>query len=330
VNTPDSQSLLQTILGSPDLFPLQMSNGLDVVQFARLSEAEYHNASFLDERMARPETIRGNVPWQMLLPILPYLNSQCDFIFHVSHCGSTLISRLLGLLPECFALREPALLRRYDDLSTNGMLQPMLGLWSRVYRKEQRALIKATSFVSNWAIPLMEGNDRSRALLMTIPAESFLAAVLDGSMSDIQTQALNRWNRLQVRGVKLPTTVEELSPGEQSAMSWLAEMVCLEEASCRFPKRTQWIDFESFLVDPENVFHQMATFLGYGPPQFAVADHPLLNRYAKRPEVAYDLRVRSKLLDASRTNHLKEIQKGMRWLESHMPGSIATPLSTDR
>ena len=330
MNTPDAQSLLQAILDSPDLFPLQISNGLDVVQFARLSEAEYGSVSFLDERMTRPDTVRGNVPWQMLLPILPHLNVQCDFIFHVSHCGSTLISRLLGLLPECFALREPALLRRYEELSSHGLLQPMLGLWSRVYRNEQRALIKATSFVSNWAIPLMEWNDRSKALLMTIPAESFLAAVLDGSMSDIQTQSLNRWNRLQARGFKLQSTVEELSPGEQSAMSWLAEMVCLEEASCRFPNRTRWIDFESFLVDPKNAFLQMATFLGYSQPQFAVADHPLLHRYAKRPEVLYDLRVRSKLLDESRTNHLEEIQKGMRWLESHMPGSIATRLSSDR
>jgi hypothetical protein len=330
VNTSDTQNLLQTILGSPDLFPLQISNGLDVVQFAKLSEADYRNASFLDERMMRPEIIRGNVPWQMLLPVLPHLNVQCDFIFHVSHCGSTLISRLLGLLPECFALREPALLRRYDELSSHGLLQPMLGLWSRVYLNEQRALIKATSFVSNWAIPLMEWNDRSRALLITIPAESFLAAVLDGSMSDIQSQSLNRWNRLQARGFKLQTTVEKMSPGEQSAMSWLTEMVCLEEASCRFPGRTKWIDFESFLVDPKNAFHQMALFLGYGPPQFAVADHPLLNRYAKRPEVVYDLKVRSKLLDESRTNHLEEIQKGMCWLEAHMPDSIATRLSSGR
>lgn len=323
----DPTPIQAVLLESPSLYPLQFTKDYQATLFVRLTESDYTNASFLDARDLSQELPRGMIPWEVLAPVMPQLPMRCDFVFHISHCGSTLMARLLGLHDECFVLREPWLLRQLGHGLPESKLEMLLRLWSRVFRPTQRSLIKTTSFVSEHGVALMRAAPHSKSLLMAIPAENFIASVLDGSMSDIESQAHQRLMRLQQSGWLPDTTLETLSPGEACAMSWLCEWSSLREIQAAFPERTCWIDFEFFLNDLEAEFDRVLEFFAIQKADRSITDHAILKRYAKRPNVQYDAHFRSQLLDAAKSQHATEIARGLRWLERQMqddPRAIAS------
>src|ERR1041385_5920933 len=98
---------------SPELFPHSLEPGTDAVTLIRVTEGEYAAASFLDERILGRRTISRTISCANLVGAVVQTRLQecCDFIFHIGHVGSTLLSRLLGRHRAVFALREPGILR---------------------------------------------------------------------------------------------------------------------------------------------------------------------------------------------------------------------------
>ncbi len=306
--------LRDALAASPELFPLNMDAVGSAIQFIRLSANDYANASFLDSRMLQPDFPQAVIPWSELQPATTGLALKCDFIFHISHAGSTLLSRLLGSHPAFFCLREPAILRQLSQGSFSEHLRPFLGLWSRTFYPEQRAVIKATSFVSEIAVELMQLVPDSRALLMYVPLPTFLRALLDGAMSDITSQTETRLRRLQRRNLFPSLSASELTPGESVALSWLVEMLSLVDANQYSPARTAWLDFDDFLVQPQLRLHQVFSHFGVSAEVESLLAGPLMQRYAKKPDVGYDTAFRNKLLREAEQKHSAEIKRGLAWI----------------
>lgn len=314
--------LKRELLASPNLFPMDQSPDGQWVHFLRLTEEDYRQASFLDSRLVADATSRGvtfksgNIPWDLFQPWMESISIRCHFIFHISHAGSTMLARMLGEHPQCFAVREPRLMRSFVDPAFEPRVRPFLALWSRVYRPEQTALIKATSFVSEAAERLMQLAADAKAICMHVPVETFLASVLDGSMSDIESLATSRYERLkQLETHGLPP-LEQLSSGEKAAMSWFVEMKTLEQLQILFPSRTISVDFDQFLGDPMHHLRHGAEFFGLMGEESRMLRNDILGRYAKKPEVTYDQSTRRRLLDQSKKTHATELEKGLRWLAS--------------
>ncbi len=77
------------------------------------------------------------------------------FIFHVSRCGSTLLTQLLAIMPECISISEPAILdsflRHYyqegDDAGAVKRLRGIVAaLGQRRFEEEQQLIIKLDSW----------------------------------------------------------------------------------------------------------------------------------------------------------------------------------------
>ncbi len=81
----------------PSIYPLALNDAGDLVFCIDLSEEDYRQASFLDDRVLRENQGQGVIRWQELESAAATLPLKCDFLFHTSHAGSTLISRLLVL-----------------------------------------------------------------------------------------------------------------------------------------------------------------------------------------------------------------------------------------
>ncbi|MEO8268405.1 MAG: hypothetical protein ABI557_01720 [Aureliella sp.] len=308
-------SLRKALSDSPLLFPIDMDVNGEFVQFVRTTESDYASASFLDQRMLKAGQHIAPIAWSEVSAAANHLPLYCDFIFHISHVGSTLLSRLLGQHQALFSLREPAILRRFAAGEFPERWKVFLGLWSRTFHPQQKTVIKATSFVSSIADHLLELVNDSRAVLMYVPARTFIAAMLDGVMSDIDSLAPLRLARLQNFGWLPEVQLPSLARGEKVAMSWLAEMLSLQHTAERFPERTIWLDFDAFL---ENVELHLAVTLSY----FGVNDDcqslltgRTLDEYAKRPELPYNSAFRQQLLTRAKTRHVEEISLGLSWLE---------------
>lgn len=309
----------EQIASSPAWFPVDCPHG-ETVRLVRLDEADYRSASFLDQRLFRTDKPRARCAAAELASAAKRWPPRASYIFHIGHVGSTLISRLMGEAPGWFSVREPALLRE----AATGQLPPhlpvsmLLGLLSRTWRAEQRALIKATSFVSELAETLLASTPDSRALLVYTSAQTYLRAIFAGPNSRIESQALapTRLERLRRRigAIDLRAPVCE---GESIAMSWLCETSALCQAAEKYPHRVGWLDFERFLRDPLSTLASGFTALGaeaHAPTLTTALGGPLMRQYSKAPEHAYDPGLRRQVLAFAGQEHAEEIRRGMAWL----------------
>jgi hypothetical protein len=322
-------------LRSPELFPQAYDPRNDTVTLIRLTRHDYTAASFLDDRILRPDTPREPATWPVLECAIEAANlaERCAFIFHIGHVGSTLLARLIGAHAGAFALREPAILRTFAQLrvaSASGnspvpddgfarRLTGSLKLLSRTFEPSQRALVKATSFVSEMAEELLTRPAAAPALVISAAPEIYLATIFGGENSrrEISTLLPGRAHRLARRAGIDVRAFANLSEGESIALSWACETAALTAAAQRAPRLALRIDFEGFLENPTPGLLAALTHLGIParPAEVeAIVAGPLMRRYSKAPEFAYDSTLRAAVLDQARTVHGREISHGLAWL----------------
>jgi hypothetical protein len=321
---------------SPEIYPHSYDPAVDMVYLVRMSEPEFRNASFLDQRVLLDGKAGDWATWPDFWRQAGAGASAkgCDFIFHIGHVGSTLVSRLLGEHGAILSLREPTPLRTlaaleietdapYSPISPqifDARLEQLVALWSRTWRAEQKALVKGTSITCALAPRLLSRDPAARAIVMFTQAEPYLASILGAhnSIHDLRDQAPLRLRRLHRSIGATPFRLWNLSPGEMIAMSWAAEMIALAEASAGREDRVLRVDFERFLASPQAHLSTAFAFLGAAasPADIdALARGPIMHRYSKAPEHAYDAKLRRDVLDYGRQTHPHEIRAGLQWLE---------------
>ncbi len=310
---------------SPRRLPFALDLETDRAAFVELTEAQYADASFLDDRILPLTGSPTWIGWRDLEAAGQGLGSGCDFIFHVGHVGSTLLSRLLGQSERVFSLREPAILRaisRLEDSAERGRrLAPVVRLLARVWRPPQRALIKATSFVGEIAPAIMAAADAPRAILMFAAPQAYIAGILAGPASrrEMNLLAGSRLARLD-RRVGAGWRLEALGEGERAAMSWACELMGLAALAERSAGGTVlWIDFDRFLDDPRAGLQRALRHLhGAAVPAEieAMMSGPELRRYAKAPEHAYDAALRRRVLAQGHAAFREPIAEGLAWLNT--------------
>jgi hypothetical protein len=320
-------------VASPRWFPHYYEAATDSVLVVERSESDYRAASFLDDRSLTPRTPRHLVPWSQIAGAVPAgARRDVQYIFHIGHVGSTLVSRLLGELPQVFALREPVILRDFAERlaergapgalwpedSVSGRLDALTALLSRTFRPEQRALAKATSFVSEHAADLVPSG--SRALLLYAAPERYVANILAGpnSRHEIAATAESRLERLHRRAGESRWRLADMGEGERIGMVWASEMGSLAQAAERLGAETAlWLDFDAFLAAPAEWLRTLAGFFGAdAAAAAALAAHPLMGRYSKAPEHSYSAGLRDALLAEAQAEHAAELHAGLRWIEA--------------
>ncbi|MFC3070996.1 hypothetical protein [Phenylobacterium soli] len=307
---------------SPELFPIEVDLANNRAAFVRLSRVDYERASFLDGRLQLQPVATPSL--DALAKAAEGAPIACDWIFHIGHVGSTLISRVLGTHPQVFSLREPQALRTFaqspDTDARRAALPVFAALYSRTWLAPQRAVIKATSIVSDIAAELLALSPDSRAILLTVAPEVYIPTILGGpnSVLEMRAQAPARLARLHAHIGASPWRLEELSDGEIAAMSWNCEMAGLVRAARAAPDRTVWLNFDRFLADRTAGLARVLQALDReaGPETLAaLAGSAYFDRYSKAPEYAYGARVRDEVLAEARRAAGAEIARGLAWLE---------------
>jgi hypothetical protein len=315
---------VRDIAGSPAWLPLECADS-GTLRLVRLDESAYRTASFLDRRILKSGPEEALCPIATVAQAAVTLAPVAHYLFHIGHVGSTLVSRLIGECTEFFSVREPAMLRAVASGPTRTFggvdLVGVLGLLARTWRREQRALIKATSFVGELAETILEVDGDSRAIFMYTPALAYLRGISGGPNSRIEARTLApaRLARLNRRLGFEEKPLEPRSEGEWIAMSWLAEMAPLRTTAERFGPRVLWADFDAFLSAPAPGLERLLRFLGAAPRASEVeslVSGPLMRRYSKAPEHAYDTALRRAVLESADREQGAEIRRGMQWLAS--------------
>ena len=330
-------ALTRSLASSAELFPHALDLRSDAVTFIRILEAEYRAASFLDDRILSQQTLRRTIPWADVERAIwdADLSERCNFIFHIGHAGSTLLSRLLGEQAGVFALREPGILRAMAQIrgepafeqkvwGADGFgkrLSLLLKLWSRTFRADDQPIVKTTSFVSELAAELVSRDYNPRAVLMFVSPESYLATILGGANAPQEARLLapERLKRLQRRFGSEISDLATLGLGEIVAMSWACEMTALVAAKEAAGSRSLSLDFDLFLTEPHSalsgVFNHLAVPF-HSHDVASILDGPQMRRYSKAPEYTYDAQLRREVLDHARATSGAEIRRGLAWLDT--------------
>jgi hypothetical protein len=299
-------------------------------QCLKLSEAEFHAASFLDQRLlvSRHTHTLPLAEFQSLVghPSNPTESPSTNFIFHIGHCGSTLVSRALAANTAVLPLREPLGLRQLAAIpvqqrneSWAWTLRLVLAAHSRVFRPGQASMIKATSTCNSLIHPLMELAPQSKSLLLYLPLESYLAGLLGKQTPAIDLRGhaasrLQEWQTLTGNPLQQHEG-EDFSEAQLAVLAWLTSMARLLQASARQPGRCYLLNFEKFLADPPGSLEHLIKFfhLDASRTEILTAWPDISVGYSKQPEHPYSAFNRARTLARGRQQRGDEISSGLQW-----------------
>ncbi|HET7845077.1 MAG TPA: hypothetical protein VFL14_13065 [Xanthomonadales bacterium] len=331
----DAASVLAALATRPDWFLHQVDVAGERALLVRLAPDEVRAAAFLDER------VLGGARDGFWAPLARVQEALADAavappphaIFHIGHCGSTLVSRLLDRWPGVLGLREPLPLRtlaglreelgsptaRCDAAQWDALFGTLVAALSRRPPGVARLVVKATSSANALIDPWL-ARPGANALLLHVKLAPYLATILKSASarSDALTFAPARLAALHALlgddALRLPA----LSAAERIALGWVAELARFAHAAATHGARVQRLDFDAFLAAPDASLAALATHFGLPADAASVAhalDRAVLGSYAKATEHAYDAAARAADLAESRRRFGTEVDEGLRFAE---------------
>ncbi|NNE41322.1 MAG: hypothetical protein HKN14_10450 [Marinicaulis sp.] len=334
-----STDLLNRLLSDPNLLIHQIDPVRDAAAIASFSADEIRNAAFLDQRILTPTTQGAMVPWADAKTILSTLPKQYPaIIFHIGHCGSTLISKLVEAAGGPRGLREPLPMRTFAMMRANAAER--LSMWREEDARDRFDLflrscakapsaVKATSFCNNLMANAAAFGAAKQAFI-TIKADAYIATMLgaENNIHDLFGSIELRMRRLRVLCSSDIGDLAAMSHGEIAAAAWASETATAAEADT-----AKSFDFEEFLAEPADRLFDIVDALGGAPDSGAIAqtlEGPIMRQYSKAPEHEYGADLRKTLLAEYARIAGDEISRGRLWLETQAKQFPPIAIAIDR
>lgn len=307
----------------------------DAVVFA-MDAPSYAASAFLDRRIVRPDPAQtATLPWEQLLNFGALCPEQSTrWMFHISHVGSTLLSRALGVHPAVLSVREPVLLRwlahqraalhlaesRVDLRTWERSLAAALALVGRPLGERTEVVVKATSYCNVMAREIMQLQPAARAVGVYCDLENFLAGILKGrgGFLDILEMAPVRLRRLHRLLGQESWRLAAMSPAEQAAMTWTCELLSLWDAQRWNPQRFSWLNFDTWAGHEIQTMENLAQTLGIDwdlQCGAALAKSGILTSYSKNAGLAFGVEDRLAEIAAVKAREADAIREGVEWFE---------------
>jgi hypothetical protein len=301
-----------------------------------MTTESYRASVFLDNRIALPaDAPSAQINFMNLCGQFPAVaEAETRYLFHISHVGSTLLSRLLGCKNDVLSLREPLLLRwlslfksdlgkaesRIDASTYQAFLATSLGLISRPLGTVDQVVVKATSFTNNIAHDILTIQPKARAIGIYSRLDAFAATILKGGggWNDILELSPIRLKRLHDMIEDEPWRLSQLSAGEIVAMSWLSEMATLHRVAVGVGERFAWLDFDAYLVEPDMNFKIMChnLELNWAEEDHVIAEASgLRGQYSKDSNVSFGSETRQAQISAILERRATEVARARAWVD---------------
>ncbi len=298
---------LADLLASPDHY-LHALDGDDAV-FVPMDRAAYHRSIFLDGR------ISAAASGSMRLPVAALSGhvsrpARTGWIFHVAHCGSTLLARALDAPEHNLILREPLALRQVALTPEPQRLALVAAMLGKRYRSDAPTIVKANVPV-NFLLPELVALDPSApAIFLYLNLRDYLLAIL-------RSADHRGWlHRVTHQLAAHLGDLTGLNDGERAAALWLAQIRAyaraLDTLTC-----ARTLNAERFFTEPAPILAAAARHLAV-PMDAAAAEAitrgPLFATYSKNPSVPFDNAARVQRREALAQTLGQEIAAGEAWI----------------
>jgi hypothetical protein len=273
---------IDDLYASPDHY-LHSFEG-DAAVFVPMDRTAYHRSIFLDGRISAAGTGAMRLPVATLMQGGVRPPARTGWIFHVAHCGSTLLARALDRPGGNLVLREPLPLRQTAVAPSADRLGLVAAMLGKRYRADAPTIVKANVPV-NFLLPdLIALDEGAAAIFLHVGLRDYLLAIL---RSDNHRDWLRRVTTQLARHLD---TADGASDAARAASLWLAQMRAFAAAIARMPQARS-LDAEEFFAEPGRIVAAAAGHLGVAMTADEVEETvsgPLFATYSKNPSVAFD------------------------------------------
>ena len=321
----------------PDLYMLEFAGPNAVL--VRMTEEAYQHSIFTDRQriVAASQELLG-VSTAGLLDLYESQNlpqPKLNFVFHVAHCGSTLLARALDHSSDLLVYREPAPLRQLavefasstdntpDNARWHNRLRLVSGLLGRRFEPTQAAVVKANVPV-NFILPeLMELNPNSCGILLYAPLRQYLLSVLKSPQHQRWVGFIVGELAAAIRNVDVLSELNPnaLSTPQAAACIWLAQVLNFRKLA-ESTERVRTLNCETFFERPQATLEAAFDFFGVDVSvdevrQLVAGD--LFSHHAKAPGIEYDNNARKAELERLADSLAAEVDEGRKWVSQLMP-----------
>lgn len=334
-----------TLFRRPDVFPLEFGQGaLDMVPMSRES---YLRSLFLDRRRIVPAARRG---WRLPLPgLLGEFERRggarlpVNFIFHIAHCGSTLLARAMDLPGRTLVLREPFTLRQLgaeaaataagprDPDAWSRILALTTGLLGRRYEETEAVIVKANVPVNFILAPLMALHPESRGLLLYAGLERYVLSVMKTPMHRnwVDNVSSHLAGGILSSSELAETDLGKLSTAQRAACLWAAQILRFRDAMAA-DTRLRSLDCERLFATPGETLARCFEHFGVDVPDNVpaeIAAGELFSHHAKNPGLAYDREQREQDLERLRAELADDLEQARSWIEGKGLAGLVLPVT---
>ena len=314
----------QALFADPDHYLFAFDG--DRAIFQAMDRAAYHRSIFLDRRISPARDAAFEVPLAALIahreqhPLTP---PRTGWIFHIAHCGSTLLARALDVPARSLVLREPLALRQLgvDRRPGDARLPLAAAFLGRRYRAEAPAIVKANVPVNFIAADLLALEPEAPAIFLHFPLRAYLLAIL-------RSEGHRQWV-MNVTG-QLAGAPGGGDVAERAAWLWLTQMQLYAEALARFPGARS-LHAEQLFGEPRAVLAAAFAHFGVemaGPDLDAIVAGPLFGTYSKGEGQPFDNGTRQAQRAEAAARLGPELDRARRWAEQHtVPAGLERPLA---
>ena len=300
---------LDDLFSSPDHY--LHSFDTDAAVFLPMNRAAYHRSIFLDGRISPAGTTQMRLPVRALVEAMPQASAPTGWIFHVAHCGSTLLARALDKLPTNIVLREPAALRQLAFAPDPQRLALVMAMLSKRYRPDTPTIVKANVPVNFLLADLTSFDANAPTIFLYLGLSDFVFATLR-----------NERHRLWLRRLTGQLSAylgdcSRMSDAERTAALWLAQMHAFSTAITSL-SNARALDGEKFFAAPSHFLGLASNHLGVpmtGQEIDARVGGALFSNYSKIPDMPFTNETRLAMRAALEPSLARELEQAQRWVE---------------
>lgn len=307
---------LQDLLATPDacLHSLEADDAILVP----MDGDAYRRSIFLDHRISPAGEGGWRVPAASLAAAVPAARP-LGWIFHVAHCGSTLLARALDELGGGLVLREPLALRQLALQENRVLLPAVLALLSRRYPGSGMTVVKANVPVNFMLDAIADHDPQAPVVLLWSRLPDYLGAVLRSANHRGWVRNITALLAGQL-GV-----ADGMSDARRAAALWAGQHRRFAKLLDRMP-HARALEAERFYRDPAAALGQAARLFGIEvkPADIAaVAGGPLFATYSKNPALVFDNAARESMKKQQAQALSAEIAEARGWLAGNAPDAEA-------
>lgn len=280
------------LLADPHWLPHAFDPARQSLTFAKLPRARLAHSAFLADIARETGYQTAAVPLAALGQGAVDPATPVTFIVHTAFCRSTLLVRALEQPGISTGLSEPGIIASLAGAGAAGQaaVAPVAALLARPWGAGEAVFVKPTNHANRIAPALMQALPQARAVLMSNPLPSFLAAVVRKGMMG------RRWGRqlylelMSYAGMDLGLDAREqflMTDLQATGLAWFLNQRFLAALVQNFGDRVRVLDGDAFGRDPAATLARIYDFAGVpvtGETIAAIAAGPVFAADAKTGE----------------------------------------------